>query len=202
VDDSTTNAKSSSEKQSFFKSKAVLYLGISLFLGASITAIVGTVYLVSSQSSSSSASILPASQTLNFLKNQPAGLLYGFQQDPGKLPKWWLIRIMQVEGSEATIVWNAPPDTSGKGLGKATGILKLGPNSTVTMSLKEQAASNGINLFMGSAPEQTLSIIGKLSRRGNKSYFTGNFIQRGEKINTEATWLIDTKAPPGFKQPT
>jgi hypothetical protein len=202
VDDSTTNAKSSSEKQSFFKSKGLLYVGVSLFVGACVTAIAGTLYLLNSQNASSSASILPGSQTLNFLKNQPAGLLYGFQQDPGKPPKWWLIRIQQVEGSEATVVWNAPPDTSGKGTGKATGVLKLGPNSTVTISLKEQAASNGINLFMGSAPEQPVSIIGKFSHRRNKNYFTGNFIQRGEKINTESTWLIDTKAPPGFRQPS
>jgi hypothetical protein len=202
VDDLTTNAQAPLVKQSIFKSKGLLYVGVSLFVGACVTAIAGTIYLLNSQNASSSASILPAFQTLNFLKNQPAGLLYGFEQDPGKPPKWWLIRIMQVEGSEATIVWNAPPDTSGKGLGKATGILKLGPNSTVTISLREQAASSGINLFMGSAPEQTLSIIGKFSRRGNKSYFTGNFIQRGEKINTESTWLIDTKAPPGFRQPS
>ena len=202
MDDSTTNAQTSSDKQSFFKSKGLLYLGISLFVGASITAVAGTVYLVSSQNASSYGSMLPASQTLNFLKDQPAGLLYGFQQDSGQPPKWWLIRIMQVDGSEATVVWNAPPDTSGKGLGKATGVLKLGPNSTVTISLKEQAASKGINLFLGSTPEQPLSIIGKLSHRGNKSFFTGNFIQRGDDINTETTWLIDTKAPPGFRQPT
>jgi hypothetical protein len=213
MDDAKTQDPSSSErsseaspvdptlKQSPPKSKGLFYLGICLFLGASMTAIAGTVYLVASQNSSS-VSTLPSSETLNFLKQQPAGLLYGFQQDPGKSPKWWLLRIMQVEGSEATVVLNTPPDSSGKGLGKATGFLKLGPNSTVTISLKEQAASNGINLFIGSAPEQTLTIIGKLSRRGNKSYFTGNFIQRGEKINTETTWLIDTKAPPGFKQPT
>lgn len=137
----------------------------------------------------------------------PRTVLFGFQQDAGKLPQCWLARIGEVKGNAFTIAWNGPAQMKkeGRGVGKGSGRGLLQPDSSVVIQIAEEVAQTGTGSYLPSvfgmgeqSPKQLLRLEGKFyPKQGSRSFFQGSYTERGGSFHPFTTWVLGPVPSPG-----
>jgi hypothetical protein len=151
--------------------------------------------------------------TENIQPNQPNplafwadGYAFGYQQDPGNPPHWWIATITPIDANHFTIVWNGEREQGGgQGTGIGSGIGVIQSDGHVTITLDENiAATGGFGFSLGaqSHPTQIFQLKGRYVSQGSNSYFVGHDLRRGKTFNPSTTWVLMRQLPPGWRKPT
>jgi hypothetical protein len=141
----------------------------------------------------------------------PTTRLFGFWEDsshPGT--DYWIARINQIEGNRFRIKWNGGGQRDGQGSGVAQGVGVIQANGTVRIELSEELKVNPgsqplISLpGMSSGPKvQSLVLEGRYYQvQGGRSYFQGDYLERGMKFYPFTRWVLETDLPRGWKMPS
>jgi hypothetical protein len=133
------------------------------------------------------------------------GYAFGYQQDPGNPPHWWIATITPIDINRFTIVWNGEREQGGgQGTGIGSGIGVIQSDGHVTIALDENiVATGGFGFSLGaqSHPTQIFQLKGRYVSQGSNSYFMGHDLRRGKTFNPSTTWVLMRKLPPGWKKP-
>ncbi|WP_287127805.1 hypothetical protein [Candidatus Cyanaurora vandensis] len=158
--------------------------------------------------------ILPPTDRSPWSPYVPRGPLYGFEQNRGQQPVYWIGRITAVVPSadhvEFTLAWVGTKEANGAGAGTGNGTGRIRPDGTVLIEINEaifsrQAAPTTMNLLpMGNnAPAtQPLILEGRFVPQGQGvGFFSGSFIQRGSRYYPGRTWVLAPTPPAGWRNP-
>lgn len=141
----------------------------------------------------------------------PRRVLFGFWQGNGSKAEYWIGRIGEVQGNTFTLRWKGAPQYNGRGMGQGIGTGQIAPDGTVKIDIEEELRTGTtpqlpLQGLLGSGTQSTkqiLSLEGRfVSAPGGRSYFVGDYMQRGEQFYPFSTWTLGPNTPKGWVNPS